>query len=72
MTTVDWIALGVIAVTALNGLRRGLVVGAFALAGIVAGAYAGAKFAPQLLSGDSAYTPLLALAGAVVAGRRCS
>jgi len=68
VTTVDWIALGVIAVTALNGLRRGLVVGAFALAGIVAGAYAGAKFAPQLLSGDSAYTPLLALAGAVVAG----
>ena len=68
MTTVDWIALAVIAVTALNGLRRGLVVGAFALAGIVVGAYAGAKLAPEVLSGESAYTPLVALAGAVVLG----
>ncbi len=68
MTTVDWIALAVIAVTALNGLRRGLVVGAFGLVGIVAGAYAGAKLAPELLSGESAYTPLVALAGAVVLG----
>ena len=69
MTNVDWIALAVIAVTALNGLRRGLVAGAFALAGIVAGAYAGAKLAPQLFAGDqSAYTPLVALAGAVVLG----
>ena len=68
MTTVDWIALGVIALTALNGLRLGLVVGAFALAGIVAGAYAGAKLAPELLSGESAYTPLVALIGAVVLG----
>jgi len=68
VTTVDWIAVAVIAVTALNGLRRGLVVGAFALVGIVAGAYAGAKLAPELLSGDSAYTPLVSLAGAVVLG----
>ncbi len=68
MTTADWIALAVIAVTALNGLRRGLVVGAFALVGIVVGAYAGAKLAPELLSGDSAYTPLVSLAGAVVLG----
>jgi S1-C subfamily serine protease len=68
VTTLDWIALAVIAVTALNGLRRGLVVGAFALAGIVAGAYAGAKLAPQFLSGESAYTPLVALAGAVLLG----
>jgi len=69
MTTVDWIALGLIAVLALSGLRRGLVAGAFSLAGIVAGAYAGAKLAPQLFSGgESAYTPLVALAGAVVLG----
>ena len=69
MTSVDWIALAVIALTALNGLRRGLVAGAFALAGIVGGAYAGAKLAPQLFAGDqSAYTPLVALAGAVVLG----
>ena len=69
MTTVDWIAVGVIALVALNGLRRGLVGSALSLGGIVAGAYIGAKLAPQLLSGsESPYTPLIALAGAVVLG----
>ena len=69
MTTVDWIAAAVIGLAALNGLRRGLVGGAFSLAGIVVGAYFGAKLAPQLLPGsDSAYTPLVALAGAVSLG----
>lgn len=67
MTRVDWVALAVIGIAALNGLRRGLVGGAFSLAGIAAGAYFGAKLAPQLLSGDaSPYTPLVALGGAVV------
>jgi S1-C subfamily serine protease len=69
VTTVDWIAVAVIALAGLNGLRRGLVGGAFSLAGIIAGAYLGAKLAPQLLSGtESAYTPLVALGGAVVLG----
>ncbi len=69
MTTVDWIAAAVIGLAALNGLRRGLVGGVFSLAGIVAGAYFGAKLAPQLLSGsESPYTPLVALGGAVVLG----
>ena len=69
MTTVDWIAAAVIGLAALNGLRRGLVGGALSLAGIVAGAYFGAKLAPQFLSGtESAYTPLVALAGAVALG----
>ena len=67
MTTVDWIAAAVIALAALNGLKRGLVAGAFSLAGIVFGAIVGARLAPQLLSGDeSPYTPLIALGGAVV------
>ena len=67
MTTVDWIAAAVIAVAALNGLRRGLAAGALSLAGIVAGAYLGAKLAPQFLSGsESPYTPLVALGGAVI------
>jgi S1-C subfamily serine protease len=67
MTTGDWIAAAVIALAALNGLRRGLVAGAFSLAGIVVGAIVGARLAPQLLSADeSPYTPLVALAGAVV------
>ena len=69
MTTVDWIAAAVIGLAALNGLRRGLIGGAFSLAGIVAGAYFGAKLAPQFLSGsESPYTPLVALGGAVVLG----
>ena len=69
MTTVDWIAAAVIALAALNGLRRGLVGGVFSLAGIAAGAYFGAKLAPQFLSGsESPYTPLVALGGAVVLG----
>jgi S1-C subfamily serine protease len=69
MTTVDVIAVVVIGLAALNGLRRGLVGGAFSLAGIVAGAYFGAKLAPQILSAsESPYTPLVALGGAVVLG----
>ncbi len=69
MTTVDWIAAAVIGLAALNGLRRGLVGGIFSLAGIAAGAYFGAKLAPELLSGnESAYTPLVALGGAVALG----
>ena len=67
MTKLDWIAAGVIALAALNGLRRGLVGGGLSLAGIVVGAYLGAKLAPQFLSGsESPYTPLVALAGAVM------
>ena len=69
MTTVDWIAAAVIGLAALNGLRRGLVGGIFSLAGIAAGAYFGAKLAPQFLSGsESPYTPLVALGGAVLFG----
>jgi S1-C subfamily serine protease len=69
VTRVDWIAVVVIGLAALNGLRRGLVGGVFSLAGIVAGAYFGAKLAPQLLSGsESPYTPMVALGGAVALG----
>jgi S1-C subfamily serine protease len=69
VSTVDWIAAAVIGLAALNGLRRGLVGGALSLAGILAGAYFGAKLAPEFLPGsESAYTPLVALAGAVALG----
>jgi uncharacterized membrane protein required for colicin V production len=68
MTTVDWIAAAVVGLAALNGLRRGLIAGALSLGGLVAGAYFGAKLAPQFLGGaDSRYTPLVALGGAVAA-----
>jgi S1-C subfamily serine protease len=67
VTTVDWIAVGVIAIAGLAGLRRGLVGGVLGLAGVAAGAYFGSKLAPEFLSGrESPYTPLVALGGAVV------
>ncbi|HEY1369327.1 MAG TPA: MarP family serine protease [Gaiellaceae bacterium] len=68
MATVDWIALGVVALAALGGLRRGLIGSALSVAGIVVGAIIGARLAPHFL-GDgsrSPYAPLVALAGAAV------
>ena len=68
LTTVDWIALGLIALTAFSGFRRGLVASALSLGGLVAGAYLGSRAAPHVLSGgaSSAWTPLAGLVGAVV------
>lgn len=68
MTKVDWVALLVVAVAALVGLRKGLVGSALSLVGIVAGAMLGARLAPALLSGGSRspWTPLVALGGASV------
>jgi uncharacterized membrane protein required for colicin V production len=68
VTKVDWIALVVVVVAALVGLRKGLVGSALSLVGIVAGAMLGARLAPALLSGGSRspWTPLVALGGASV------
>jgi len=65
---VDWIALAVIALAALAGLRRGLIATALSLGGLGAGAVLGARLAPQFLHGGSSspYTPLAALVGALV------
>jgi len=65
---VDWIALAVVVLSALRGMRRGLVVTALSLGGLVAGAYAGSRIAPHLLHGGSgsAWTPLAGLIGAVL------
>ena len=58
-----------VGLTALSGWTRGLIVSVLSLAGFVAGAVAGARLAPQLLShgSTSPYTPLAALAGALTA-----
>jgi S1-C subfamily serine protease len=68
VTRVDWIALGVVAVAALAGLRRGFIAGVFSVGGFVAGAVIGGHVARHLLSGGSTspYLPLVALAGALV------
>lgn len=68
MNRVDWIALAVIAIAALSGLKRGLVATALSLAALALGAVVGSRLAPHLLNGGSRspYTPLVALVGALV------
>ena len=71
MTGLDWIAVLFVAVVALGGARRGLIVSALSLAGVVGGGILGSRLAPTVLSrgSHSPYTPLVALGGAVfVAG----
>jgi uncharacterized membrane protein required for colicin V production len=64
---VDWLAVAFILVLAFGGLRKGLLVGGLSLVGVVGGLYIGARLAPVLFSGShSPYTPLVALAGALV------
>jgi S1-C subfamily serine protease len=66
VTKVDWLALAFVALTALLGLKKGLIASALSVTGIVIGAIVGARLAPQLLTGgsNSPYTPLAVLAGA--------
>ena len=66
MTRLDWIVLGVVAVTALLGLWQGFVISALSAAGVIAGGFIGARVAPHVLpdGADSPYTPLVALVGA--------
>ena len=68
VTRLDWILLGVVAVAAIVGLRRGLVASLLAIAGIVLGAVIGAHLAKVVLPGGShsPYAPLVGLGGAVV------
>jgi S1-C subfamily serine protease len=68
VTHVDWIALAIVALSALSGLKRGLIATAFSLGGLALGAVVGARVAPHVLHGGSSspYTPLSALAGAAV------
>jgi S1-C subfamily serine protease len=68
VTRVDWIALAIAGLSALSGLKRGLVATALSLAGLAAGAVLGARLAPHFLHNGAAspYTPLVGLAGAVV------
>jgi len=67
LNVVDWVGIGLIVVSALGGMRRGLVVSALSLIGLIGGAYAGSRIAPHLLSGGakSPWTPVAGLAGAV-------
>jgi uncharacterized membrane protein required for colicin V production len=70
VTTLDWIAVAVAVLAAVAGLRRGLLVSALSLGGVLVGAVIGGRIAPHLLpsGSESPYTPLVALAGAVLLG----
>jgi len=68
MNRVDWIALGIIALSALSGVKRGLIATALSFGGLAAGAIIGSRVAPHVLheGSRSPYTPLAALGGALV------
>jgi S1-C subfamily serine protease len=64
----DWVAIAVVLIAALGGMRRGLVLSALSLVGLAAGAYVGSRVAPHLLHGGSTsrWTPVAGLVGAVL------
>jgi uncharacterized membrane protein required for colicin V production len=64
----DWIAIAIVLLSAVSGFRRGLVLSAFSLVGLAAGAYVGSRLAPHVLSGGSSstWTPVAGLVGAVL------
>jgi len=64
----DWIAIAIVLIAAVGGFRRGLVLSAFSLVGLAAGAYIGSRLAPHLLHGgsNSTWTPVAGLVGAVL------
>jgi hypothetical protein len=64
----DGIAIVVVLIAAFGGLRRGLVLSAFSLIGLAAGAYVGSRVAPHVLHGGSTskWTPAAGLIGAVI------
>lgn len=68
LNIVDGAAIAIVLLAALGGLRRGLVLSAFSLAGVVGGAYAGSRIAPHLLHGGSGshWTAVASLVGAVI------
>jgi uncharacterized membrane protein required for colicin V production len=64
----DWIAIAIVLFAAIGGFRRGLVLSAFSLVGLAAGAYIGSRVAPHVLHGgpDSKWTPVAGLVGALI------
>ena len=70
MTVLDWAIVAFTIALALWGYRQGLIVGAMTLVGFGAGAFAGSRLGPLVLSegAESPYAPLCAALGALLAG----
>ena len=68
MSTLDWVLVGFVALTALGGLGSGLVTTLLSLAGLVVGALVGASLSPGVLPGgiESDYTGTIGIGGALV------
>ena len=70
VTVLDWAIVAFTIALAMWGYRQGLIVGALTLVGFGAGAFAGSRLGPLLLSqgSESPYAPLCAALGALLAG----
>jgi S1-C subfamily serine protease len=70
MTAVDWVIVAFCVAMAVWGYQQGLIIGALSLLGFLAGAFAGSRIAPALLSegSESPYAPLVTLFGALLLG----
>ncbi|HEX6116191.1 MAG TPA: CvpA family protein, partial [Solirubrobacterales bacterium] len=70
MTAVDWVIVAFCLAMAVWGYQHGLIIGLLSLAGFVAGAFAGSRLAPGLLSegSESPYAPLVTLMGGLLLG----
>lgn len=70
MTVLDWAIIAFTIAFAMWGYRQGLIVGLLTLIGFAAGALAGSRGGPLLLSegSSSPYAPLFAAIGALVVG----
>jgi S1-C subfamily serine protease len=70
VTVLDWAIVAFTLALGLWGYRQGLVVGAMTLVGFGAGAFAGSRLGPLILSkgSESPYAPLFAALGALIAG----
>lgn len=70
MTILDWAIVAFTIAFAMWGYRQGLIVGVLTLCGFAAGAVAGSRIAPLLLSegSSSPYAPLFAALGALLTG----
>ncbi len=68
MTVVDWIAIGIVLLASVAGMQRGLLLSAFSLAGLAAGAYVGSRVAQHFLNhaSTSLWRGVAGLVGAIV------
>jgi len=70
VTVLDWAIVAFTVAFAMWGYRQGLIVGLLTLLGFAAGAFAGSRVGPLLLSDGSSspYAPLFAALGALLVG----